>query len=305
MNEVNKYFPKDKLGNVLAFNKINTGLSGSSVYSVKTAEGDFILRIHRSQNTDWSALVRLQNLASDNGITPKVSYMNEDEKVIVTDRVEGKTLGEALRNPEDTTRIFSSIISNLKKLQSLPQENIQSVDALKFAKEHWSKQSKLSHFPKWALPLKDSLDALETILERDDRRVICHNDLNPGNILWDNTRAWLIDWEIGGLNHPYYDIATLATFLNLNSEVALSLLEAQENGALEVKQKEVFHAYHKLAAIIYGLIFLGMTDVVLEASFDETPTLAKCYDLMSRGGMSLDSSKGQSMIGQAMLKKAF
>ena len=40
--------------------------------------------------------------------------------------------------------------------------------------------------------------------------VACHNDLLAENfILGDDGRMWVIDWEYGGINDPYYDLGVL------------------------------------------------------------------------------------------------
>ena len=39
-------------------------------------------------------------------------------------------------------------------------------------------------------------------------KVLSHNDLNPGNLLWEN-KFYFLDWEYSGLNHPCFDLASL------------------------------------------------------------------------------------------------
>ena len=39
-------------------------------------------------------------------------------------------------------------------------------------------------------------------------KVLSHNDLNPGNLLWGN-KFYFLDWEYAGLNHPCFDLASL------------------------------------------------------------------------------------------------
>jgi thiamine kinase len=39
-------------------------------------------------------------------------------------------------------------------------------------------------------------------------KVLAHNDLNPGNLLWEN-KFYFLDWEYAGLNHPCFDLASL------------------------------------------------------------------------------------------------
>ena len=33
---------------------------------------------------------------------------------------------------------------------------------------------------------------------------LCHNDLLPSNIIADDRRVWLVDWEYAGLGHPLF-----------------------------------------------------------------------------------------------------
>ena len=40
--------------------------------------------------------------------------------------------------------------------------------------------------------------------------VPCHNDLLPGNLLFDGDRAWLLDYEYAGMNDVFFDLANLS-----------------------------------------------------------------------------------------------
>ena len=46
-----------------------------------------------------------------------------------------------------------------------------------------------------------------------------HNDLLSGNIIEDNNRLWLVDWDYAGFNSPLFDLANLAS----NNEYAEGL----------------------------------------------------------------------------------
>ena len=39
--------------------------------------------------------------------------------------------------------------------------------------------------------------------------VLCHNDLNPQNILWNHHTPTLIDWEYAGIQDRYFDLASV------------------------------------------------------------------------------------------------
>ncbi|MFX0540442.1 phosphotransferase [Roseovarius sp. S4756] len=54
--------------------------------------------------------------------------------------------------------------------------------------------------------------------------VLGHNDLLPANILRDDTRMWLIDWEYGGWNSPLFDLGGLASNAALPHEAEEAML---------------------------------------------------------------------------------
>jgi streptomycin 6-kinase len=58
------------------------------------------------------------------------------------------------------------------------------------------------------LPLGDLLRA-KRILRGVTRRVPSHGDLHPGNILFADGAAWVVDWELSGLRPRGYDLLHL------------------------------------------------------------------------------------------------
>ncbi|MCW4631203.1 MULTISPECIES: choline/ethanolamine kinase family protein [Marinomonas] len=62
--------------------------------------------------------------------------------------------------------------------------------------------------------------------------VVCHNDLNPKNVLIDEDTIWLIDWEYTGMGDPLFDLAVVARSHNLTFEQQVYLIESY-NGSLD------------------------------------------------------------------------
>jgi thiamine kinase-like enzyme len=60
--------------------------------------------------------------------------------------------------------------------------------------------------------------------------VPCHNDLLPGNVLFDDDRAWLLDFEYAGMNHPYFDLANLSVNSAFGPDADERLLTAYAGG---------------------------------------------------------------------------
>ena len=149
------------------------------------------------------------------------------------------------------------------------------------------------------------IDTIEDQLARDPRRVVCHNDVNPGNVLWDGTRAWLVDWEVAGLGHPYFDLASFTTFLNLDTESALGLLALLEQGPVDATARASFVALRRLVALVAGCVFLGLASDLSEPAAPtraDAPSLATVYAGLREGTLDLQTSPGRVAFGLALLR---
>lgn len=56
--------------------------------------------------------------------------------------------------------------------------------------------------------------------------VPCHNDLLPGNVLFTNNGARLLDYEYAGMNDPFFDLANLSVNCGLDEAADERLLES-------------------------------------------------------------------------------
>jgi len=71
--------------------------------------------------------------------------------------------------------------------------------------------------------LYDDLHELSSDIERafaasPQPAVPCHNDLIPGNVLFDDDRVWLLDYEYAGMNDGFFDLANLSVNVGLGSD---------------------------------------------------------------------------------------
>jgi len=201
---------------------------------------------------------------------------------------------------------LASLVASLSTLHRLPAPAPGRSSTLQFAREIWDSQSRRAGFPHWALALAPRLQAIEACLAQDDRAVLSHGDLNPSNILWDGTRAWLIDWDAAGLAHPYQDLACLSNFFGLPDEAAIALLAMQEQTRISDSQRQTFRACRDLARIAYGCVFLRLIPDLTCATFmsvASTPTLSDCFSRVVEGRLSLASTAGQAAVGAAFFKQ--
>jgi len=57
-------------------------------------------------------------------------------------------------------------------------------------------------------------------------QVPCHNDLLPANVLFDDERVWLLDFEYAGMNDVFFDLGNLSVNSELNDDADERLLRS-------------------------------------------------------------------------------
>ena len=60
--------------------------------------------------------------------------------------------------------------------------------------------------------------------------VPCHNDLLPANVLFDEGRVWLLDFEYAGMNDALFDLGNLAVNSTLDADAQERLLSSYFGG---------------------------------------------------------------------------
>lgn len=74
--------------------------------------------------------------------------------------------------------------------------------------------------------LHDVSCRIETaFLMSPEPQVPCHNDLLPANVLFDQHRTWLLDYEYAGMNDRYFDLGNLSVNVGLDPDADEHLLQ--------------------------------------------------------------------------------
>ena len=289
---------------------ITLGLSGAGVYAVTASRGAFVLRV-QSREIDagyFAQQVRVLRRAAAAGVAPAVVHVDDAARAVVSARVQGVPMAAGLADPAQRAPMFASVIDQLRTLHALDPSDVAERDPIAFTRAAWEAARGRPGFPPWAAALAPTLEALAATLARDPRRVVSHNDVNPTNVLWDGARAWLVDWEVAGLGHPYFDVATFAVFLRLGDDLALDLAARHDSAPLDDRSRETFRALRQLVGLLCGLTFLGLVDdlgVRPAPTKRDAPSLGDCYDAMRAGQLDLQTPRGRASMGLALLAESF
>jgi aminoglycoside phosphotransferase (APT) family kinase protein len=301
-----RLLPEDRIGVVERVEPITLGLSGACVYAVTASGGSFVLRVQARDVDEGSFARQLRVLrrAADAGVAPALVHVDEAARAVISVRAPGLPVAAALADPAQRGPVFTSVVDRLRTLHALDPSGVAERDPLLYTRAAWEAGRGRPGFPPWAAPLPSMLEAIAGTLADDPRRVVSHNDLNPGNVLWDGTRAWLVDWEVTGLGHPYFDLATLALFLLLGDDVAFELAARHDGAPLDERSRASFRALRQLVAVLCGLTFLGLVDdlgVRPAPKLEDAPSLGDCYAAMRAGELALQSPRGRASMGLALL----
>jgi len=301
--------PQTLIGNVDAITPIRMGLSGAGVYAIRSDRGEYVLRLQGAGADDdfWSQHIRILRRAADHGVAPPIVHIDELARAVVSVRVAGIPLPAALADPPQRERAIADVVTRLRALHEIDPTGIEERDGVAFARGLWEDQRRRAGFPPWAAGMSSAFDHIAAMLARDARRVVSHNDVNPGNVLWDGNRAWLVDWEVAGLWHPYYDLAAFVTFLAMDAERAYDLLAQQEGAPVNAVARETFAAMRQLVALAVGSIFLSMVpdlSLISAPTRGDAPTQAECGAAMRRGELDLQTAAGRARFGLAFLRVA-
>jgi len=295
--------PEEHVGTVTAIQAISMGLSGAGVYAVSSTRGELVLRVQREggEASHWTQQLRVLRRAAARGVAPALVHVDEAARAIVSTRVAGVHLAAALTDPGQRGAVFASVVAQLRALHALDVAGIEERDPLVYARDRLATQRVRPGFPAWAAALEPIFDAIEVTLARDPRRVLSHNDLNPGNVVWDGARAWLVDWEVAGVTHPFYDLAALAMFLQLGDAAAHGLLAQHEQTPIDDEARATFAALRRLAALLCGLTFASLVPDLglLPAS---APTLSACYAELRSGTLDLQDPRGRGAFALALIQ---
>ena len=157
-----------------------------------------------SLGVDRFAECRLLQSVAAAGLAPAVIACDPSLDLLVTERVSGSTWRrEDTRDPRNIRRLAEL----LRRLHEL--EPLAGLRRVSFAAQARQLEAQLLSLGVEDHGLRDIAgDAFAMLASDRGRLTPCHNDLHHLNVIDDGERAWLVDWEYGGLGDPLFDFAS-------------------------------------------------------------------------------------------------
>ncbi|HXE64567.1 MAG TPA: phosphotransferase [Bryobacteraceae bacterium] len=200
--------------------------------------------------------------AAEAGLAPRVRYTCVEDRISITDFVEGVI---AFPRTEALVRV-PRLLRNLQALHAFPGRASHLNTSCTFLLQKGPAVDGLLQRCKTMGVLPQ--DQMEDLIARhaqlasvyspqDSEMAPSHNDLfKPDNMLFDGQRTWLVDWEAAFQNDQYADLAAVANMIvtsDAEEEIYLREFFGQPPTAY---QRARFFLMQQVAHIFYTVAFL-------------------------------------------------
>jgi aminoglycoside phosphotransferase (APT) family kinase protein len=232
------------------------GATTASVYGIEVGERRYLLRIEGQpsplRNPHQYVSMRI---AAEAGIAPKILYVDEAARIVVTDFIEQVALEAYPGGPPALARALGELLARVQTTQVFPYfVEYPDIVARLFA-----------HVRRTGLFAGGVLDQHVERLEllrgayraSSSKLVSSHNDVVPNNILFDGRRLWLIDWESAYCNDPLVDVAILLDGVARFPEIEEVLLSAWLGRAPDETIRGRLEVVRALTRLYYAGVFLS------------------------------------------------
>ncbi len=192
---------------------IRGGLSAAGIFRIRVGGIAYLLRLEGERDgfRDPVRGYACMRTAAEAYIAPRVRYADAADGVAIMDYVAPRSL--ALDYPGAGVELVVELAQTVRALHGTPAfpplvDYLDGMDALvglQRAGGFLDPAATEELFARYA-----GLRGLYRTAPGD--LVSSHNDLNPGNVLYDGTRLWLVDWESAFLADRYVDLAAIANW---------------------------------------------------------------------------------------------
>jgi len=200
------------------------------------------------------------------GVSPEVLSVIKPEDAMVIPFVDGKLMNPQLIASDDG--IVEKIINVLKSVhaEAVFDQTTYVFDMIrKYTK--WARERK-AFFPHDFDWMCNVADKIEKAMDRDKPELAaCHNDVLSENFILDESgKIWLLDWEYGGMNDPFFDLGDFAVEHPLSRKQEELIIQTYCG---EMQPHRLYRILlHKLTADLWWSLWAMIQDRISNLDFD-------------------------------------
>jgi aminoglycoside phosphotransferase (APT) family kinase protein len=288
---------------------VGGGLSGAGVWRIRVGGINYLLRIEngRDKLRDPVRGYACMRTAADAFLAPRVRYADPTDGVSISEFVQPRSL--AMDYPGSGSALIVDLAQKVRLLHETPPfptliDYLDGLDELIF--EHRR------------LDILEPAATQELFARYGELRasyqtracdlVSSHNDLNPGNVIYDGQRLWLVDFEAAFLADRFVDLATIANWFTGDAASADTLLQTYFGRAPEPQERARFDLMRLVNHVFCGVIFLNVTCAERPDGLEDRtltgPRLAQLRARLGAGGFDMMAWENRVTYGKARLAEA-
>lgn len=243
--------------------------------------------------------------AAEAGLAPVVRYTSVEDRVSITDFVEGAI-------PFPRTEALVRVPRLLRSLQALPafpgRAGHLNTSCTFLLQKGPAVEGILQRCKTMGILPQDQMEELlarheqlvSAYSQQDADMAPSHNDLfKPDNMLFDGRRTWLVDWEAAFQNDRYADLAAVANMVVTSDAEEEIYLREFFGRPPEEMEKARFFLMQQVAHIFYTVAFLILQS---GGSVDWSQPAPEYNDFQRRfwtGEVKLDETPAKIAYGRA------
>jgi thiamine kinase len=212
------------LSGVSGLSEISGGLTNRS-FAVRTKMRRYILRLDAEHTAtfgiDRTVELKILRQAAKSGLAPEVHFADADAGILLYEYVVGPVWERSSLGDPDNLELLAAL---LRKVHSLPSSGAvldAAAAAARYA-DTASRQPDLRSFAARCVAIVMEVPAPWSL-------ACCHNDVVAANIVG-KSQLKLLDWEYACDNDPFFDLASLIAYHDLESRHANRLLHSYTGG---------------------------------------------------------------------------
>jgi thiamine kinase-like enzyme len=208
-------------------------------YRLYNQRYDWVLRIPRPATDgfiDRDAEAHNQALAQQLGLAPQVAWRDASGLSLTPTLAASRTLSAADFATHDIVRLCVGALQQLHRSGLVFQGQ---VDLGELLQKHFALLNEADR-PGFRDRLSHAEERLARLADADHVYVASHNDLVLQNLLLEDSRLCIIDWEYSAMASPYWDLATLCNEARLDHQQSRRLLQAYCVGGRPMQESTLF-----------------------------------------------------------------
>ena len=200
------------------------------------------------------------------GVSPEVLSVIKPEDAMVLPFVDGKVMNSQMVAADDG--IVEKIITVLKSVhaEAVFDQTTYVFDMIrKYTKWAREREAFFPHDFDW---MCNVVDKIEKAMDRDKPELAaCHNDVLSENFILDESgKMWLLDWEYGGMNDPFFDLGDFAVEHPLSRKQEELIIQTYCG---EMQPHRLYRILlHKLTADLWWSLWAMIQNKISNLDFD-------------------------------------